>query len=180
MKCGKCEYKTETEIPDTSSVTEKQAQLRFHVEFNHPPPAQNVVGLQAEVYGQEDGCQLGQFICLGQIPDWGSRQSWCELCLDHFRGCWDGYVPCQGEMCKYNTDTTPIMTLTPVTTTMPRMNVKLDKPLEAWEMCDCGKCETERQQQLESHQEDEVQLVEVSGDIPPHLQGGADTGGRTR
>ena len=35
MKCGKCEYKTGTEIPDTSSVAEKQTQLRFHVEFEH-------------------------------------------------------------------------------------------------------------------------------------------------
>ena len=42
MKCGKCEYKTETEIPDTSSVTEKQQQLKFHLEFTHPPIAQNV------------------------------------------------------------------------------------------------------------------------------------------
>ena len=46
MKCGKCEYKTETEIPDTSSVAEKQTQLRFHVEFEHPPPVQNVAGSQ--------------------------------------------------------------------------------------------------------------------------------------
>ena len=44
VKHGKCEYKTETEIPDTSSVTEKQQQLKFHLEFNHPSPAQNVVG----------------------------------------------------------------------------------------------------------------------------------------
>ena len=43
MKCGKCEYKTETEIPDTSSVAEKQQQLMFHREDTHPPTAQNVV-----------------------------------------------------------------------------------------------------------------------------------------
>ena len=46
MKCGKCEYKTETEIPDTSSVAEKQMQLRFHEKFEHPPPVQNVAGSQ--------------------------------------------------------------------------------------------------------------------------------------
>ena len=46
---------------------------------------------------------------------------------------------------------------------------------------DCGRCETEKLQQMESHHEDkhvghmdEVQLVEASGDIPQHLQGGAD------
>ena len=44
MKCGKCEYKTETEIPDTSSVAEKQQQLMFHREDINPPTAQNVVG----------------------------------------------------------------------------------------------------------------------------------------
>ena len=38
------EYKTETEIPDTKSVIEKQQQLKFHLEFNHLSPAQNVVG----------------------------------------------------------------------------------------------------------------------------------------
>ena len=139
MKCGQCQYDTDTQIPVESTVAEKLQLYGIHISLIHT---------QAKVYGQEDGCQVGQFTCLGQVPGWGSIHSWCGLCLDHFRGCWDGYVPCQGEMCKYNTDTTPIMTLTPVTTTMPRMNIKLDKPLEAWEMCDCGKCETERQQQL--------------------------------
>ena len=43
MKCGKCEYKTETDIPDTSSVAEKLQVLTFHREDNHPPPPQNVV-----------------------------------------------------------------------------------------------------------------------------------------
>ena len=32
MKCGKCEYTTETEIPEDSSVAEKQQQLKFHLE----------------------------------------------------------------------------------------------------------------------------------------------------
>ena len=44
MKCGKCDYKTGTEIPDTSSVAEKLQLLTFHREDSHPPPPQNVVG----------------------------------------------------------------------------------------------------------------------------------------
>ena len=43
MECGKCEYTTETEIPDTSSVAEKQQQLKFHREDSHPVPPHNVV-----------------------------------------------------------------------------------------------------------------------------------------
>ena len=34
----------ETEIPEDSSVAEKQHQLKFHLEFSHPVPPQNVVG----------------------------------------------------------------------------------------------------------------------------------------
>ena len=43
MKCGKCEYTTETEIPEDTSVAEKQQQLKFHREDSHRVPPQNVV-----------------------------------------------------------------------------------------------------------------------------------------
>ena len=43
MKCGKCEYKTETDIPGTSSVAEKLQVLTFHREDNHPLSPQYMV-----------------------------------------------------------------------------------------------------------------------------------------
>ena len=96
MKCGKCESMTRTEIPDTSSVAEKQQQLLLHREDIHP-----------KVYGQEEGCQVGQFICLGQAPDWDTADSACELCYNHFRSCMKKkpLAWCQGEVCQYDTDT---------------------------------------------------------------------------
>ena len=36
MKCSKCEYDTDTDIPKESTVTEKLTLLGFHREDDHP------------------------------------------------------------------------------------------------------------------------------------------------
>ena len=36
MKSGKCEYYTGTDIPKESTVTEKQQQMKFHRDDDHP------------------------------------------------------------------------------------------------------------------------------------------------
>ena len=46
-----------------------------------------------------DGCQLGQFLCLGQFPD--STLKWCEICDDHSFGTgMHRYESCKGETCQ--------------------------------------------------------------------------------
>ena len=182
MKCGECEYDTDT-INRASSVEAQQMLMGWHKEEGcsdeesggqtHVETDQDVVRIppedmhtQAEVNGQEGGCQLGQFTCLGQTPSFVNYHSYCELCSGHFRGCWDKFGQCQGEMCDG----------------LGVAQGDRCSRCSRW-MFACGRCETEKQQQLESHYEDkhvvhmyEVQLVEVSGDIPLHLQGGADLG----
>ena len=65
------------------------------------------------------GCQVGQFNCLGQAPEYDTADSSCEVCFNHFESCLKKrlVVWCQGEManydnmwclgevCQYDTDT---------------------------------------------------------------------------
>ena len=80
-------------------------------------------GRGAELVGDQvtrlGGCQVGQFNCLGQAPEWDTADSSCEVCYNHYDSClkkrlvmWcqgemKGYddMWCLGEVCQYDTDT---------------------------------------------------------------------------
>ena len=82
-------------------------------------------GRGAELVGDQvtrlGGCQVGQFNCLGQAPEWDTADSSCEVCYNHFDSClkkrlvvWcqgemKGYddMRCLGEVCQFDTDTGP-------------------------------------------------------------------------
>ena len=112
MKCGKCEYKTGTEIPDTSSVAEKQTQLRFHVEFEHMYDTDT-----------DNGDNYNARTLMGEILD-----------KSHYGGCWEESEPCQGEVCRYDpegeydTDTGRAIKVK-----SPQPEIDQDQPLEVWE-----------------------------------------------
>ena len=70
---------------------------------SHRGEESDIFQITASSKREDKHCQIGRFLCLGQLND--SSQTWCELCNDHYGGCWDESKPCQGEMCQYDIDT---------------------------------------------------------------------------
>ena len=82
MKCGRCEYDTDTEIPEGSTVAENQQIMHFHREDDHQlAKVSKVIPKVREMEEEEESCKDGQFLCMDQ--DLEPDIQYCDPCYDH-------------------------------------------------------------------------------------------------
>ena len=109
-------YGHDMEKPSNARVARKETtDEATDVSLEHWGRGAELVGDQVTRLG---GCQVGQFNCLGQVPEWDTADS---VCYNHFDSClkkrlvvWcqgemKGYddMRCLGEVCQFDTDTGP-------------------------------------------------------------------------
>ena len=91
MKCGTCEYDTDTQIPAGSTVAEKLQLYGIHRSNKHT--------VQEDIHPE-----LGQDDTDTDNGDNYNARTLLEASLDtdHYGDCWEESEPCQGEVCRYD------------------------------------------------------------------------------
>ena len=89
MKCGTCEYDTDTQIPAGSTVAEKLQLYGIHRSNKHT--------VQEDIHPE-----LGQDDTDTDTGDNYNARTLLEASMDtdHYGGCCEESKPCQGEVCR--------------------------------------------------------------------------------